>query len=244
MKQFWQRISLKIDALTLRERAIIFLMAAVILVVLIDNFLLAPQFAEQHQLSQRIKQEQSQIVAIQAEIQQKVKSQAHDPNAPARARVQALQQQTMQMRATLRETQSTLVSPDKMPELLHGILKQDGKLKLVSLKTLPAESLNDATALKSNRTDEKTGSASNGITNGITSDKPERRQASEAIYKHGVEVVVEGGYLDILSYMVALEALPWKLFWGKARLNVETYPKATLTLTLFTLSLDKKWLSI
>ena len=33
-------------------------------------------------------------------------------------------------------------------------------------------------------------------------------------------------------------------FVGNAELTVDAYPKATLTLTLFTLSLDKKWLNL
>ena len=44
--------------------------------------------------------------------------------------------------------------------------------------------------------------------------------------------------------MTELEAMPWQLYWGKVNLNAESYPKVTLTLTLFTLSLDKKWLAI
>jgi MSHA biogenesis protein MshJ len=58
-----------------------------------------------------------------------------------------------------------------------------------------------------------------------------------------VEIVVQGGYMDMMNYMAALEAMPWQLFWGRAKLSVDEYPNATLTLTLFTLSLDKAWLN-
>ena len=33
-------------------------------------------------------------------------------------------------------------------------------------------------------------------------------------------------------------------FWGEASLTVEQYPDAVLTLTLYTLSLDKIWLQV
>jgi MSHA biogenesis protein MshJ len=34
------------------------------------------------------------------------------------------------------------------------------------------------------------------------------------------------------------------LLWAKAKLETNDYPQSTLTLTLYTLSLDKKWLNL
>jgi MSHA biogenesis protein MshJ len=64
------------------------------------------------------------------------------------------------------------------------------------------------------------------------------------LYRHGVEISVRGNYLDMIDYMTALESLPTQLFWGGARLDVEDYPTSRLTLTLYTLSLDSKWLKL
>jgi MSHA biogenesis protein MshJ len=44
--------------------------------------------------------------------------------------------------------------------------------------------------------------------------------------------------------MDALESLPVQLFWGKARLDAQQYPNSRLTLTLYTLSLDQKWMKL
>jgi MSHA biogenesis protein MshJ len=59
-----------------------------------------------------------------------------------------------------------------------------------------------------------------------------------------VEIVLQGSYLDMVSYMAALEALPVQLFWGKASLDAQQYPNSRLTLTLYTLSLDQKWMKL
>jgi MSHA biogenesis protein MshJ len=48
----------------------------------------------------------------------------------------------------------------------------------------------------------------------------------------------------MVDYMGALEALPAQLFWGKAQLQVEQYPTVRLTLTLYTLSMDPKWMKL
>jgi MSHA biogenesis protein MshJ len=68
--------------------------------------------------------------------------------------------------------------------------------------------------------------------------------APSLLYRHGVEVTVRGNYLDMVNYMEALEAMPTQLFWGRAQLEVEEYPGARLTLTLYTLSMDQKWMKL
>jgi MSHA biogenesis protein MshJ len=70
-----------------------------------------------------------------------------------------------------------------------------------------------------------------------------------AVFKHGVEITVEGRYLDLLDYVSQLEQMPWHVLWSKAALNEEqnpavTWPANRLKLTVYTLSLDKTWLSI
>lgn len=103
MKQYWQRISLRIDALSLRERAMVFLMAALVVITLINTVLLDPLFSRQKLLSQQMAQEQTQIASIQAEIQQKVRLHTMDPDAANRARLQQLKQQAGQLHASLQD---------------------------------------------------------------------------------------------------------------------------------------------
>lgn len=235
MKQTLQRIILKIDALSLRERIMIFAGAALTLMLLLNALLFDPQFAQQKQLSQQIKSDQSKIAEMQTEMQQKVKSQASDPDAANKELLKKMQQQSQQMHADLLGLNNVLVKPENMASLLEDILKRNGKLRLISLKTLPVSSLSQTAP------NEATISAEKAPAPPATAHSvPDTGD----IYKHGVEIVVQGKYLDMMSYMSALEAMRWQLFWGKATMQVDTYPEATLSLTLFTLSLDKKWLNL
>ena len=68
--------------------------------------------------------------------------------------------------------------------------------------------------------------------------------SKEPIYKHGVELVLRGSYLDLLGYVSDLERLPWRLYWGDAVLNAEGYPVLQLTLTVYTLGTDRVWMRI
>jgi MSHA biogenesis protein MshJ len=236
MKQYWQQTVLKIDALTLRERVIIFAMVAILLIVLINAMLIDPQFAKQKRLSSQVQADQEKIGLIQTEIRQALAAQS-DPDSSGRERLKSLRYEAGQMQTALLDMQKGLVSPDKMTVLLEDIMRRDGKLRMLSLKTLPVSTLAASISADGNTAD-KTAAA-------IPKNKAESASATgSVVYTHGVEIVVQGGYLEMLDYITRLENMPWQLFWGKAKLNVEEYPKASLTLTLFTLSLDKKWLNL
>lgn len=72
----------------------------------------------------------------------------------------------------------------------------------------------------------------------------EQKATGGHLYKHGVEISLAGSFADIVSYLDDLEAAPQKLVWEKLELKSEEYPRSVVTLTLYTLSLDKTWLVI
>lgn len=236
MKQYWQRLEAKVDAMSLRERGMAFAIAALLLITAINTFFLDPLLKQQKAASQQVMQDQQQIAAIQGEIRILVASHDIDPDGPSRIRLHELKQQSAKLQEELKGMQKGLVSPDKMASLLEGMLKKNNRLQLAALKTLPATQLGGPSG-----PDIQSSKKTNGAANQGEAGTP---VVSEAVYKHGVEIVVQGSYFDLLNYLVELEAMPWQLFWANAKLSVVAYPKATLTLTVFTLSLDKKWLYI
>jgi MSHA biogenesis protein MshJ len=225
MKQQWQRLAVKIDAMSLRERAAIFAMAALIVVTLVNTLMLDPLLARQKALSQRVVAEQGSIADMQMQIQALVEAHGADPDAANRLHLAGLQQQRTQLAEQLQILQKGLVPPEKMPELLQDILKRQGRLQLVALNTLPV-----------------TGLAAEKVK--VEGQQEIATSAQKQVYMHGVEITVQGSYADLLGYLTQLEHLPWQMFWGKVSLEVKDHPLATLTLTLYTLSLDKTWLSV
>ncbi|WP_225984672.1 MSHA biogenesis protein MshJ [Noviherbaspirillum aerium] len=234
MKAYWKKFERLVEARSMRERLMLFAIAALLLVTVADRLFIGPQFASQQQLSQKIKADQLQLDSIHAEIKNRISAHQVDPDAAVKLRLAQLNEQRIQMRNQLEGMQNGLVSPDRMAVMLEDLLKRDGKLRLKSLKTLPVASLAESID----------GSAAPAGTPKPAADKAAPRAAGETVYKHGVEIVVEGGYADIAHYLAELERMPWQLFWAGTRLDVEAYPTARLTLTLFTLSLDKSWLNI
>ena len=239
--QQWTQLTNKIDALTLRERGIILLVISAAIVFLFNSLLIDPQYAKQKILSDKIKQEQAQIAATRIEIAQRAANMNADPDTEIRRRIASAEQQLVQIDSTLQALQKNLVRPEKMTALLESILKHNNKLQLLSLKNLPVTNIIDelegATSLTS-----KMVAALNPAAGAVASVSDQNLHG--AIYKHEVEIVLQGTYLDMLSYMHELESLPEQVYWNRGKLTVIEYPKASLTLHLFTLSLEKKWLNL
>ena len=227
LTQKWQQLAVRIDAMTLRERAMIFLATALVLVIFVNTVMIAPLSTRQQLMSKQIVETQAKTSALQIQIQALVMARSVDPNSPLRARMAKLEADSAVTGQALQVIQSGLVAPQQMPVLLEDIMRRNHGLRLVALQTLPMENL--ATTLDV---------AGPKLAN-YTVTTPEL-----AVFKHGVEITVEGSYADLLQYLTTMESSPWRMFWGKAVLTVDTYPKATLTLRLHTLSLDKAWLTI
>jgi MSHA biogenesis protein MshJ len=238
VKEYWLKFESRVDALNLRERVMAFAIAALLLITLINVVVLDPLLAQQKLLSQQAAQDEQQITAMHAEIQGRVAAHNNDPDAAERAKLQDLKQRSAKLRGELLGMQKGLVSPDKMTALLEDLLRRNSGLQLLSLKTLPVSLLTDPVVPE--------GKAPAGADSSpAAKDKAHEKQvAGEAVYKHGVELTIQGSYADITHYLTQIESMPWQLFWAKAKLNVDAYPKAKLTLTLFTLSLDSTWLNI
>ena len=225
MKQYWHRFAAKIDTRNQRERALIFVMLIVVLLVLVNALFFDPLVAKMKRLGQEIGQQHQQLADTATKIQVTESGGPSDPDAPARVRLAVVEQKLAQTAAALQSTQQSLVAPDKMARVLEDMLTQNHNLKLVALKTLPVSGVLDTPESKP------------------ATDKP-AKAAGPSIYKHGVEITVSGSYADLTQYLDALEKLPWHMFWGKAEMRVEEYPRVTLTITLYTLSMEKTWLSV
>ncbi len=250
MKESWLKIAAKVDALGMRERLMVFVAGVGLLIFLLFFTLLDPMQARQKKLSSQFRQQQSQIAAVDAEVAAIMQLNAQDPDRDSRARLPGLQAEVEEMSGALRTMQKGLVAPERIVLLLEQLLKSNTKLRLLSLKTLPASGLSGGRF-----SDPVPADAAEEMQAGAKPPPPPPPPPKAAgpaaavksaplLYRHGVEIELQGSYLDMVNYMEALETMPTQLFWGKAKLNAENYPNARLTLTLYTLSLAPKWISL
>lgn len=224
MKERILQLRARIDALSLRERGLVCLAACALLAFVGHALVLAPMEAAQEALRNQIAQQRTDMAAIDEAIAGRVQAFQLDPDAASRTRLNALRQEMGQLGDQLLAIEHGLVPPERMGPLVDGILRANGRLKLVSMRTLPVEPLADKQAPAPANTSAPA--------------------VAPLLYRHGIEVTVRGNYLDMVDYMSALDAMPTRMFWGRAQLDVEEYPAARLTLTLHTLSLDRQWMKL
>lgn len=158
---------------------------------------------------------QAQLIAMQAQLK--------DPDAANRNALRQVRAQLQIVDSKLRQVQNTLVPPDKMQAFLESLLSKNRTLELLALTTLPATPLI-------------------GHTEGSGPGTP--ASAAPIVYKHGIEIKIAGSYNDLLIYLAELERMPERIIWNRNRLSAETYPRNEMTLTLYTLSLERKWLVV
>jgi MSHA biogenesis protein MshJ len=227
MKRRWLQFAARVEALQPRERIMAFGATVVVLVFLANALVFGPLARKEAALRSTLQQQAAIIDGVNADIAAKAQAYANDPNDALRKRLGDVRAETARTSEQLRAVQKGLVPAERIAPLLESILRANGRLKLVSLQTLPVTTLGEDAAAPAAQ----------------PAPAPVVK-APDLLYRHGVELTVRGSYLDMVEYMHALETLPTQLFWGKAQLDAEAYPNVRLTLTLYTLSLDPKWMKL
>ena len=215
MKALLKRYAERIDNASLRERVMIFLAAALVLVFLVNAALIRPLRDTQRRLSADIAQNERELRTIQGEVQRLARARGADPDARNRERAAVLRAELAALDGQIADEQRRFTTPLRMRDVLEEMLEREKRLRLIDLKSLP-----------------------------VTDMSASRGQAGQRVFRHGVELTLAGSYLDLYAYLAALEGLKTQLYWGRAEMSVAEYPVATLKLTVYTLSFDQAWLVV
>ena len=214
--RFWLQLAGKIDALSLRERALVFLAATAGIVALVYATVLQPLVRQQRGHLERIKLAQTQLKSISEELEKSAPQRVLDPAAPKRERIEALEIKLGASERLLAQKRTTeQLSPEQVTHLLQDVLGGNRNLRLLGLRILPGVSAEAPSAAKPPAT------------------APPKSPAQPS-YRHEVEVQMTGTYLDLLKYLQDVEALPWKLAWTQIELKTANHPRVHLRATLST----------
>jgi MSHA biogenesis protein MshJ len=225
MSQQWEHMSSRYAALTRRERVLVAL-ALILGPLLIGNALFVdPQLSRSKAMQNSIATQNASLAAMQTQASSLQQELSIDPDAGRKSELAALISQREQLDEQLRQVGAALVRPEDMNGLLERLLVRHAGLRLVSLKTLPPQSVLREKEVA-----------------GTTDGKPVERAFD--LYRHGVEIRLEGSYGQLQAYLAQLEKLPQRLLWGQLNYRVIEYPRAEMTLTVYTLNPDKTWLTL
>ncbi len=209
----------RIDELTLRERAILFLVLATLLFVVFSKLLIDPQEARQKQILNSISKTRSEIAQLEEQKLNIIKHHSEDPNAADLARLAQLQQASSQIEGEIRTAIDGLIEPQEMARALEGVLKEQRQLTFVRINNLGATPLLEIAPVDGNKAD-------------------------AGIYKHTMRIELEGSFHHTRDYLQVIEQLPWKFHWESVDIEIIDYPLAKVVITVNTLSLSEGWIGV
>ena len=236
----WRMLQRRFDQRLQRERLLLIGAAAGVVLMAANALWLNPALSSFKANRSQQTQARSDLAGLQAELlalQNLGSSQARQQQSE----LATWRQRVRQGDAALRQHEDTLVGPDRMLGWLEQLLARQGQVRVRAMRSLGrSDLLNPAPAGMPDR-----GTAAPAATVRQPSDAPQASDSTApSLYRHGVELVLEGGFTDLLAYLRAVEALPQRVLWGSVSLKVEQHPKSVLTLRVYTISRDRHWLEI
>lgn len=127
-----------------------------------------------------------------------------------------LEQRRARAMQVIGEAQVDLIAPQEMTKQLQAILVRHPTLRIMGMNSSSPKPLV-----------EQAGASAGG-----------------GIFQHGLEVQIEGPYLDLLGYLEALERAPYRLYWRELEIKVGTTGLPVTRLAFFTLSRESAWLRL
>lgn len=222
MKSLFSRLIARFDALAQRERRLV-AFAVLCAVLLIGwSLFIDPAFTRMRVAERGMVDKRAQLVALQTQMTA-LSGPENNPEVQASAELAGLKKQLNAMNERVAAMEGALVPPQRMAGLLENMIGRKSGLRLLSLRTLPVTPV----------LDKKEGAETTTLV-----------KSAAGLYKHGVEIRLEGGYAELAEYLTRLEKAPQKLLWSSVSLSAEQHPKLVLTLSVFTLSLDRTWLIV
>lgn len=214
MKEIFKSLGQKFDVLSQRERVLI-AVAVLVLLGMLGFMPLESLWKNHSSISQQLKTlEQENSISVQ-QLELYQQRLAMDPNQDYQQRLNLLLQQNQDIDAQLNEQMVDMVPADYMPELLSNLLGQIQGIKLLKFTSItPVPLLAVGEEKKLN------------------------------LYSHGIRMSLEGDYFSVLRFVEAVEAMPDKLYWKRLDYKVADYPKGSIDIELYTLSINKDFISV
>jgi MSHA biogenesis protein MshJ len=207
-----------LDKRSLRERLL--LAAAVLAVgfILLNALVFQPFEVRRRDMTTRVTTLTTTLAELDRQADELLAQARKDPDIESRRQRAQLQGEVAQLQERLQALTVDLISPRDMAEVLRELLSRQTGLQLLSLENLSPTQLLEL---------------------------PEEQGGGHLnLYRHPVRLVVSGSYAEAVRYLRSLESLPRKLFWEGLEFEVEEYPSASLSLTVYTLSFRKGWIGV
>lgn len=214
------QIKEKFISLSQREQLLVILVLGAAAYFLVDGLILLPQAKREAVMQAQLATTKNRVLALRTEIHA-VSSTSAEMRARQQADFLVLKQKYANLQAIAKSVSST--EAPRIADLVKDVLRtQHPRVTLDNLRTLPVKRLSSAAA--------PSGNPSQGAGNS------QPVALAPDVYRYGVELTLQGSYLDLMAYLKSLEDSGNNLFWSGATLSTGRYPMTTLRVTVYVLS--------
>ena len=204
MKQWWLVQSARIDAMSLRERAFLFLSLILLAMAMADVLWLSPAQTAHRQVTQRYAAQGAELTRLRAELA--AVAQPVDANKAAREDLAAADAKLQQVMQDIKTLAPVTEGGPPLEQVLVQFLRRQPGLTLLGTSTLAADAL-----------------AASG---------PPGAATVPGLSKRGLELRVAGSYAELTRYVKTLETALPNLRWGALSLKKDLQG-TELTLQVF-----------
>jgi MSHA biogenesis protein MshJ len=245
MKARWKQLSARYAGLPRRERMLLPGAACFAILMLGHLLLIEPARKQARLLQQQLTQSANELAVAQAQLTP-LRARVNNPDAELNAQLEALRTQARNTDDQFKQLQGSLVPAQEITQWLSGLLQAQRGLHLVGLRSLSPTSVGELVNAKKAAAAGPAASAPNpalaaALGPAAAASAPAEAPADAWLYRHGVEVTVRGNYHELIAYLSALERMPRRVYWGELQLDAKDSPAVVMTLTVYTLSVDKAW---
>jgi len=252
----------KFEAFSVRERLMVILAIIAVVYVLFDFTVLSPLKVEKSQVSASVEKWKMKIADINQQVRAITATFNEVKSSNVDHEVAALKNKLNASNKRMESLIYSFVRPQQMADVLRNLLQQEQGLKLMRLQSQrvqpllaykpPLESevnVSDQSeevqqlldSYRNQLIKERQGNLDTGE---LSSKESGRVQTPPDIFRHGIEIEFYGDFKSTVSYLEAVEALPWRFYWEEVSYTVEEYPRALVKVIIYTLSLDRGWIDV
>lgn len=212
----------KFDALEERERLSVLLLSVIAIIVFFAELFILPLNQKSESVDKSLISFENQNKQLKAQllILKNKKKNEVSPKQKQQQKLKLIEEQITNLNLRLKENMRGLIEPKEMAKILESVLNKSVGLKLQSIESLDSKPV--------------------GPFNTDNGDKSE----NFGIYHHGMSMKLTGSYLATLKYLEALDKLPSDFYWDVLELNIDKYPRASIDITVHTLSFHKDWIGV
>jgi len=232
MQSLIKNLQEKIDARALRERVWMFLSAVAVLFIAWNFLIQTPLEDKKKAIEAKFNALVAQRTLDQQQIAELDKALLNDPDRIKEEQAKQLQADINEVDAKLQNASQGLVKADQLTQVLQDVLLKTSKLTLLEVATLPVHELQVETVVGDvYKLNDRGG-------------KKIQDRRNLGVFEHVVQLRVTGSYFQVVQFLTALEALPWRFYWQRLDYAVVEYPNAEIILRVYTLSSEEGLLGV